>query len=192
MKPIEGLLAAIRAANDWLQSSGVPYAVIGGVAASLHGTPRVTKDVDLVALADEDTWPALLDSARLQNIEPRIKDALEFAKTTRVLLLVHRSTGIELDVRFGMLPFEYELVSRAETRQVKKVSFSLASPEDVMVMKALALRPRDIADIEGILHSVPDLDLARVRALVSELSQALEGIDHRSELEALLRRAGRG
>ena len=192
MKPLEGLLAAIHAASDWLRSAGVPYAVVGGVAASLHGTPRVTKDVDLVALAEENTWSTLIESARLQGIEPRIKEPLDFARTTRVLLLVHKPSEIEIDVSFGMLPFEHEIIDRAEKRQVKRVSFPLATAEDIVVMKALALRPRDIADIEGIVDAVPDLDLARVRAIVSRLSQALEGIDHLSELDALLKRKRKG
>ena len=44
MKPLEGLLAAIRAATSWLEAADVPHAIIGGVAASLHGKPRVTKE----------------------------------------------------------------------------------------------------------------------------------------------------
>jgi len=103
-----------------------------------------------------------------------------------VLLLVHKSSGIEIDLSFGMLPFEQEVVERAESRTVKKVSFALATAEDIVVMKALALRPRDIADIEGILESVPNLDLERIRRTVSQLSQALEGEDHLSRLEAVV------
>ena len=192
MKPLEGLLAAIQAATTWLQTAGVPHAIVGGVAASLRGKPRVTKDVDLLALAEDNAWPALLESAAAKGIEARISDALSFAKTTRVLLLVHRPSGIEIEVSFGMLPFEQEVVSRAEPRQVKEVSFSLATAEDIVVMKALALRPRDVADIEGILESVPDLDLGRVRTILARLSQALEGEDHLSQLEAIVRKTQKG
>ncbi|HEY6723043.1 MAG TPA: nucleotidyltransferase [Polyangiaceae bacterium] len=186
MKPLEGLLAAIRAATTWLAAAEVPHAIIGGVAASLHGKPRVTKDVDLVALAEDRTWSSLLDSARKHNIQPRIQAPLDFARTTRVLLLVHKPSGIEIDLSFGMLPFERGVVERAEPRTVKKVSFALATAEDIVVMKALALRPRDIADIEGILESVPNLDLQRVRSTVSQLSQALEGEDHLARLETVV------
>jgi len=79
MKPLEGLLAAIRAATKWLEAAEVPHAIVGGVAASLHGKPRVTKDVDLVALAEDSTWSALLDSARKHKIQPRIQAPLDFA-----------------------------------------------------------------------------------------------------------------
>jgi hypothetical protein len=161
--------------------------VVGGVAASLHGRPRVTKDVDVVALAEEDGWEALVAEARKYELHPRADDTLEFAKNTRVLLLVHQPTRIEVDVSFGMLPFESELVRRARTLDLGKLRFPLATAEDVIVMKALALRPRDVADIEGIVESIPDLDLERVRATLSQLSAELESEDHLARLEQILR-----
>lgn len=63
--------------------------------------------------------------------------------------------------------------------------------EDIVVMKALALRPRDIADIEGIVELVQGLDLTRIRATVTQLSAALETGDHASRLEEILKRIGR-
>lgn len=54
------LLSAIAAATAWLEEAGVPAAVVGGVAASIHGQPRVTKDVDWVALADLDDCERLV------------------------------------------------------------------------------------------------------------------------------------
>jgi hypothetical protein len=183
---LRGLLGALGAATSWLDACGVRFAVVGGVAASLYGKPRVTKDVDLVAMAEDDTWASLVERAARWNLAPRIADVLDFAKTTRVLLLVHEPSRIEVDVSFGMLPFERELVERAATRTVRRVTFPIASPEDILVMKALALRPRDVADIEGILQSVPSLDLERVRAMVALLSAALETDDHLAALDRII------
>lgn len=188
---LSGLTAAIRALSAWLSDAGVGYAIVGGVAASLHGRPRVTKVVDVVALAEEGTWGSLVELAAKRRLVPRINDALDFAKRTRVLLLIHEPSQIEIDVSFGMLPFERELVQRASLREVNQVEFPLASPEDIIVMKALALRPRDVADIEGIVELVEALDLERIRKTVAQLSAALEADDHSSKLEEILRAAGR-
>jgi len=84
-----GLTAALRAVSAWLVAAEVDFAVVGGVAASLHGNPRVTKDVDVVALADESTWEALVEKAAGHGLFPRIDDPLGFARNTRVLHLVH-------------------------------------------------------------------------------------------------------
>lgn len=110
---------------------------------------------------------------------------------TRVLLLVHEPTSIEIDLSFGMLPFEAELVTRARLRTVRQISFPVASAEDILVMKALAMRPRDVADIEGIVQSVPSLDLDRVRATLAQLSSALEEEDHLAGFDRILKAYGR-
>jgi hypothetical protein len=85
-----GLLGALAAAAEWLEACHVPFAVVGGVAASLHGKPRVTKAVDIVAIAENAIWPSLLARGPKWGLAPRIDDALAFAQTTRVLLLVHQ------------------------------------------------------------------------------------------------------
>ena len=59
-------------------------------------------------------------------------------------------------------------------------------------MKALALRPRDVADIEGILTVVDQLDLDRVRGTLAEFSAALESDDFESEFERILKRVRTG
>jgi predicted nucleotidyltransferase len=182
------ILTALGSASRWFASENVPVAVIGGIAASILGRPRVTKDVDFLAIAEESSWPALLVAGTEHGIVPRVDGALQFARTTRVLLLVHEPSGVELDVSFASLPFERELVERATSRTIKGASFRVATPEDILIMKALALRPRDIADIEGILTAVPDLDLARVKKTIGEFSKVLETDDFESEFERILKR----
>jgi predicted nucleotidyltransferase len=182
------LLRAIAASTAWLQQAKVPAAVIGGVAASLLGRPRVTKDVDLVALADDRDFTRLLQLGREHGFEPRAADALEFAQVSRVLLLRHEPSGIEIDLSFASLPFEREVIERATERSVRGVSFRVATAEDIVVMKAIALRPRDIADIEGILDADHELDLARIRGFLKMFTEALEADDFSAEFERLLSR----
>src|SRR5687768_490632 len=112
------LLRAIAAAQSWLDDQGIPLAIVGGIAASLLGRPRVTKDVDLVVLAPDSDWPRLLEAGRRFGFEPRAADALAFAKVSRVLLLRHAPTRIELDMSFAGLPFEREVIERATEHQV--------------------------------------------------------------------------
>jgi hypothetical protein len=47
-------------------------------------------------------------------------------------------------------------------------------PEDLIVMRAIAHRPRDVADIESILEASPGIDEARIRSLVRDFAAALE------------------
>jgi predicted nucleotidyltransferase len=185
------LLRTIAASQAWLGEAEVPVAVIGGVAASLLGRPRVTKDVDMVALAEDDTWRGLLEVGTRHGFEARVADALDFARLSRVLLLRYEPTGIELDLSFAALPFERELIERAATRVVRGVTFRVATAEDIVVMKSLALRPRDVADIEAILEATPQLDLQRVRVTLRAFTEALETDDFAGEFERILQRTRR-
>ena len=55
-----------------------------------------------------------------------------------------------------------------------------------MRMKAIAHRPRDIADIESILEAHPRIDEKRIRDLVREFAAVLETPDLATDLERLL------
>jgi len=180
------LLDALRASSAWLRAAKIRGAVIGGVAASIHGRPRVTRDVDIVALVPDDRWADFLAKGVKFGIRGRRPDALDFARATRVLLLRHEPSGVELDVSLGAIPFEVEMVGRALIQRIRGVSFRMATAEDIVVMKCLALRPRDVADIEGILSARPDLALNRIRADLQSLSEALEGPDYLSELDRII------
>lgn len=180
------LLKAIAAITAWLREADVPAAVIGGVAASLLGRPRVTKDVDLVALAEDSDVPRLLTLGKSHDIVPRAPDALDFAKVSRVLLLEHAASGIEIDLSLASLPFEREIIERAVERTIRGVRFRVATAEDLVVMKAIALRPRDVADIEALLDAHPQMDLERIRSFLRAFTDALEGDDFAAEFERLL------
>jgi hypothetical protein len=186
------LRAALRALVAWLDVTGTRGAIIGGVAASLLGRPRVTGDVDALVLVDDDAWGAFLAAAAVHGIRPRRADILAFARRSRVLLLRHEPSGIDLDVSVGLLPFEHELISRARRRRVAGVDLPLPTPEDLVVMKAVAHRARDLGDIEGIVAAHKRLDTRRIRRLVREFADVLETPEIVEDLERALRRRRRG
>jgi hypothetical protein len=72
-------------------------------------------------------------------------DALDFARKNRVLLLRHESSGIDVDVFFGILPFEQELIARTAWLEVAGVRTPLPTVEDLIILKAVAHRSQDCA-----------------------------------------------
>lgn len=67
----------------------------------------------------------------------------------------------------------------------------IASPNDIVVMKMLAGRAKDLEDLVGILRAAPDrLDVEEVRALLSQLEQILGQSDMLPPFDDALRRAG--
>ena len=63
----------------------------------------------------------------------------------------------------GGIPFEIQAIARAKETKVGKINLPLASPEDLIVMKAIAHRPNDIIDIHGLFDVHPDLDMDHIR-----------------------------
>lgn len=182
------LLAALRDVVGWLDAERVPGMVIGGVAASVLGRPRATRDVDVIVLLEQERWAAFLGSGERFGFVTRLEDAVAFARQSRVLLVRHEATGIDVDVVFGALPFEEEALGRAQSVTVGGVTFKLPTPEDFTIMKAVAHRPRDLMDIESVLDAHPTLNLARVRRWVREFSAAMEMPEISDDLEAILAR----
>ena len=91
-----------------------------------------------------------------------------------------------MDVSCGALPFEEEVIARATRVDVGGLVVPLATPEDLIVMKAIAHRGRDMADIEAILDAQPKLDVNRVRRWVGEFAAVLEMPEIADDLEKLL------
>jgi len=185
-KVLAPLLAVLADLIAWLKASEVAGVVIGGLAASLLGRPRMTRDVDVLVVVDEGRWPGFLATGAKYGFVPRQSNTLAFAQESRVLLVHHEPSGLDADVVFGSLPFERETVARSVWVEVSGVLVPLPRPEDLIVLKAVAHRPQDLADIEAILAAQPRLNLRRVRRWVREFSEALSMPEILRDLETLL------
>lgn len=178
---------AVGALLAWAESNSVPVLVIGGVAVSLLSRPRTTKDVDAVVwLPDHEDWPAFLKAGERHGLVPRIPDPIEFALRSRVLLLKHAGSGVPLDVSMGALPFEENAIRHAVPTEVGRYRVPLPTPEDLLIMKAVAHRSRDAADIESILNAHPNMDIERVLTTVREFAEALDAPEIVDDLVRLL------
>jgi len=179
-------ILALQHLHEWLESEGVPYAAIGGIAVSLLAQPRATQDIDLVIWLDQDQWGRLLESGAQYGFELRLADALAFAERARVLLFRHSASSINVDISCGALPFEQEMIERAQTIRIGEWQLRVPTPEDLVITKAVAHRAKDIADIESLINVYPDLDAERVRYWVREFAEALEMPDLLTTIERLL------
>jgi len=168
------LLAPLQALQNLLAAFNNQGVIIGGIAVSLLGTPRYTVDLDAVFLLSFDDLPRLLTEAAGQGIEPRISDPILFARKSRVILLRHMPSGTDIDLSLGILPFEIEMVERSQVIDVGAMQLRLPTPEDLIILKAVAHRPKDLADIQAIATNHPDLDKDRIRSWVEQFGEALD------------------
>lgn len=180
------LLAALADVTKWLDTAGIPSMVIGGVATSVLGRARLTQDVDALVLLPEDEWAKALSTAADFGLIPRIENPLDFAHRSRMLLLTHAESKIDIDISLGGLSFERQALDRSRIHEMHGVRLRLPSVEDLLIMKAFAHRPKDMEDIKGLLDAHPDADLDSVRQWVREFAAAMTMPDLLEDFEKVV------
>lgn len=169
--PLLKPLTALQHLLDQYEDRGI---IVGGVAAGLLGKPRLTADIDAVIFMSIDELPELVQAASEEGLILRISDGEAFARKHRVLLLQHEESGIKVDISLGIMPFESEMIARAQDVTLSNLELRLPTPEDLIIMKAVAHRPKDLEDIRAIAASHPVLDRERIHFWVEQFGEALD------------------
>lgn len=174
---------------SFLDEQNIPYAIIGGLAVQYWGEARTTRDVDIVVLVAPDRLDSFLDAA-VRTFKPRLQDAVPFAQTNRVLLISGRD-GTPVDISLGIPGYEEEVIRRAIIVTLPgQRTIRLISPEDLIIHKCIAGRPRDQEDIERILVRQKLLvDIDYIRQWLSELAGLIEDHDVVMVFESALQKA---
>lgn len=162
-----------------LEQIGIPYAVGGSLASSLHGVMRSTLDVDIVA------------DMRLEHIQPLVaalskefyaddemmRDAIEHQSSFN---LIHYETAFKVDIFIRKLrAFDQMQLERRRTSVIAtdpEQSVYVVSPEDIILSKLEWYRlggevsDRQWRDILGVLKTrAGELELDYLRKWAGEL-----------------------
>lgn len=156
-----------------LDAAGLPYMVIGGQAVLLHGEPRLTRDIDLTLGADLDRLGDLIGLVSAAGLKPLV-DPETFTRETLVLPCEDPATRIRVDFILSFSPYERQAIEHAPAVAMGRAAVRFASPEDLIVHKVVAGRPRDLEDVKGVLAKTPAVDLAYIRRWLDEFGRALE------------------
>lgn len=184
--PFVALLADLKATLDTL---GVGWYVFGAQAALLYGSARLTADVDVTVAFGERRTELLVDALRTGGFALRVSDPA-FVRATRVLPTVHAATGLPVDVVLGGPGLEEHFLERAQPHDMGGVVVPVARAEDIVVMKILAGRDKDRADIAAILGAQrATLDIAAVQSTLGMIEEALGQSDLLPAFERALRDA---
>jgi len=157
----------------WFDAAAIPGVIIGGVAASVLGRPRLTRDIDALVMIPDADWPAVMSLAANFGIVARDLPASEPASRSPLLRLRHAPSDIDIDLALGGLSFEIQVLRLCQIQEVGGLRLRLPRVEDLLVMKAFAHRPKDLEDIDGLLTVHPGVDLEFVRQWLGEFSIAV-------------------
>jgi hypothetical protein len=160
-----------------MRERGVEWYLFGAQAAIIWGSPRLSADVDVTALLERDGLSGYIDAMRQHGFDVVFGDR-DFIARTRVIPFVHRGSRMPLDIVLSGPGLEEEFLRRALAVDVAGTMIPVISPEDLIVTKILAGRPKDIEDIRGVIQErKTSLDVARIRAVLRLLEQALTQSD---------------
>ena len=151
-----------------LKKRDIPYMIIGGQAVLLYGEPRLTRDIDITLGVNVDHLDELLAVVQELTLKPLPKDLKSFVRQTMVLPALDETTGIRVDFIFSFTPYETEAIKRAKKIKIMDREVNFASPEDLIIHKIFAGRPRDIEDVRTVLLKNPDIDVQYIRKWLKE------------------------
>jgi Nucleotidyl transferase of unknown function (DUF2204) len=141
MNLFDELVAVVTALND----AAVEHALVGGLAVSVWGAPRATKDIDLLVR------PESLGAAkhavsgcgyRLEALPMRFSDGMEMHRVSKV------ASAELMTVDFILVDQNLERAwSSRERRDLLSLTITVVSREALIAMKLAAGRPQDQADV---------------------------------------------
>ncbi len=160
--------------HQFLYKHNIPYAVIGGVAVQKWGDQRFTQDVDISIGTSLEEGSQKLVKLITEHFPSRVKNPLEFAKETR-MILVGASNGVDVDIALATFGYEGQVFERAVEYELESgKTIQLCSAEDLIIHKAIAGRPQDVSDIQGIVYRQGEkLDLGYIRDWLNQFADLL-------------------
>jgi predicted nucleotidyltransferase len=137
---------------DDLNRAGVRYVLIGGIALISHGVVRATRDIDLILAPQADNLERLKAlmvewNATRPDGSPVPDDTVALGRTIH-LATPHGEIDL-LPERVSPLSFD-ELSQRADKRRVDGIEAPICSLADLVALKRIAGRERDLVDLHDL------------------------------------------
>lgn len=148
MNLVDELHAVARALRD----AGIEYAICGGIAVTIHGATRTTKDID-VLIAPADVTRAV-DVVRplgysFEALPMTFDEGTPRERHVRRISKLDGGQQLILDLLVADSAFAGLLASRVHV-ELPEGTLSVVSLEALVMMKRLAGRAQDLADIEAL------------------------------------------
>ncbi len=178
------LARAFRAAR-------VRWYVFGAQAVIAAGVPRLTADIDVtveVPAGGPSELVAALGGHRFTVRE--VGDVATFIAEARVIPMLHTPSGIPVDVVLAGPGLEEEMIARARKRRVGGVEIPFVAIDDLIALKLLAGRDKDLEDVRSLVRAAPaDLSLEVARERVATLGAILDDATLIATFDRLVERA---
>jgi hypothetical protein len=173
LTPVATILAELARV---LNGAGVPFYVFGAQAVAAAGVPRFTDDIDITVRVDRDSVPSLIASLESAGFSLRdVGDTATFIAQTRVIPMMHAASNTPIDVVLAGPGLEEEILGRVTMRRLDGVPIPFIATNDLIALKLLAGREKDLEDVRSLLRAAPaDLSVDEARQRVGDLGALLD------------------
>ncbi len=184
---MSALADTLRALADAFDEHGVRWYVFGAQAVAVRGAPRATQDVDVTVEVDRRDLAALMKSLEASGLQHRFPDRADELLAHGAVLPLAAPSGMEVDLVVAGSGLEQLALARASVVSVEGVEVPVAHATDLVIMKILAGRGKDLDDARSLLLA-GEVDVVAARDLLGQLDEALGQSDLVPQLDRLLER----
>jgi hypothetical protein len=175
---------ALAEAAAELARRNQPFALVGGLAVSIRGEVRFTRDVDLAITVSGDAQVEALVRS-LEESGYRVVALVEHEARKRLATVRLRApSGVVIDLLAASSGIEAEVVERAQPVVIEGAgTVPVARAEELLALKTLSMtdaRPQDRMDARALLEVNPGLELEVVRDLLRRIAE--RGFDRGQDL----------
>jgi hypothetical protein len=190
--PIQPAALELLSALSRVLASWGRWYVFGAQAVIAYGVPRLSADVDVTLRLVPDEPERFARDMEGAGFGLRVDDP-DFVRRTRVMPFVHLATGMPLDVVLAGSGLEDEFLDRARVVDIGGTTVPVIDPEDLIIAKVLAGRPKDLEDAAGVWRLLGrEMDAGRIRRVLRLLEEALSQSDLLPGFESIRRRGSPG
>lgn len=158
----------------FLSAQKIKYVILGGIAVSIYGEPRLTADIDVNIIFDKDKLDEFLVEAKKFNFYPLFPNTRKITEKTGVIpmkFVKGKITG-KADIIIAENVLEYTAIKRGRIKKIGSIRARLVSPEDLIIHKITSSRPRDLEDLKGILvRQKGKLDIRYIRFWLKKIDR---------------------
>jgi hypothetical protein len=171
------LSKALHDITEILHGLELCYAIMGGIAVRTYGIPRPTYDVDITLAVPRERLSEVYDAVCAAGYTvPESYRAGWFDHVSGLPLVKFRlylgERGVDVDVFLAETPYQTEVLTRRRRSQANGGEIWIVSPEDLILLKLIANRPRDVADILDVLFMQGQLDEHYLRQWAQKINVA--------------------
>ncbi len=159
MEIAKSLIETLKQLCSVFKAANIKFCLIGGLAVGILAKPRATEDIDLLVLIGKENKEIIAKLFR-DNFEViQDHDLMYFKQATIWRMVIKDSFTTDngfviIDMVFADSEIYRKAVLEVITIQIDNIDIPVVKPENLIKIKKLSNRPRDLLDIQEIQESI--------------------------------------